>query len=119
VLYALILVSGIMALKLAVPPGYASPIWPPAGIALAALMLWGRSMLPAIWLGSLTLNLWLGTATGNPPSPAEIAAAALIATGSTLQAVVASWLVGKNCAQPCPDWIHLTISFCSSGWAAY
>ena len=91
-LFALILTSGILALKLAVPPGYASPIWPPAGIALAALMLWGRRMLPAIWLGSLTLNLWLSYVAGNIPSSSETLAAALIATGSTLQAIVAVWL---------------------------
>jgi hypothetical protein len=35
----------------------ASPVWPPAGIALAALLLQGRRMWPGIALGSVLLNL--------------------------------------------------------------
>lgn len=35
----------------------ASPVWPPAGIALAALISHGRWMWPGITLGSLWLNL--------------------------------------------------------------
>ena len=36
-------VSGGLGMLLAVPPGYASPIFPPAGIAMAAMLIWGRS----------------------------------------------------------------------------
>jgi len=32
-------VSGKLALLLAVPPGFASPIFPPAGIAVAAMLI--------------------------------------------------------------------------------
>jgi len=38
----------------------ASPVWPPAGIALAALLLQGRRMWPGIALGSVLLNLSAG-----------------------------------------------------------
>ncbi|MCC3466115.1 MAG: MASE1 domain-containing protein, partial [Microcoleus sp. PH2017_06_SFM_O_A] len=34
----------------------ASPLWPPAGIALAAVLLQGRRMWPGIALGSVLLN---------------------------------------------------------------
>ena len=34
----------------------ASPVWPPAGIALAAVLLQGRQMWPGIALGSVLLN---------------------------------------------------------------
>ncbi|MEG4146110.1 MASE1 domain-containing protein [Microcoleus sp. Pol12B5] len=40
-----------------------SPVWPPAGIALAALLLQGRRMWPGIVLGSVLLN-----STGGIPS---------------------------------------------------
>ncbi|MEG4624155.1 MASE1 domain-containing protein [Microcoleus sp. w1-18aA5] len=55
-----------------------SPVWPPAGIALAALLLQGRRMWPGIVLGSVLLN-----STGGVPS-------AVIATSAfsvTLQAL--------------------------------
>ncbi|MEG4285371.1 MASE1 domain-containing protein [Microcoleus sp. A006_D1] len=38
----------------------ASPVWPPAGIALAALLLQGRRMWPFIALGSVLLNSTAG-----------------------------------------------------------
>jgi hypothetical protein len=39
-------VSGKLTLLLAVPPGYASPIFPPAGIAIAAMLIGGSGTLP-------------------------------------------------------------------------
>ena len=53
-------VSGKLGLMLAVPPGYASPIFPAAGIAVTAAMIAGRATLPWIFLGSFLLNLWTG-----------------------------------------------------------
>jgi diguanylate cyclase (GGDEF)-like protein len=38
----------------------ASPIWPPAGIAVGALMLGGRRLWPGILLGALVVNLTNG-----------------------------------------------------------
>ena len=32
--------TGIVGLSLAIPPGYATAVWPPSGIALAAVLLW-------------------------------------------------------------------------------
>jgi integral membrane sensor domain MASE1 len=39
-------VSGKLGLMLALPPGYASPIFPPAGIAIAAAFISGKKALP-------------------------------------------------------------------------
>ncbi|MCB1828896.1 MAG: hypothetical protein KDI35_01735, partial [Gammaproteobacteria bacterium] len=39
-------VSGHLSLLLAIPPGYATAVWPGAGIALAGLLLYGRRYLP-------------------------------------------------------------------------
>lgn len=92
ILTALMLIGGLLGRLLAVPPGYASPIWPPAGMALAGLLLWGRRYWPAVWLGSFTLNLWIGaSSTGNLHGPAVLSALG-IASGSTLQALAAAWL---------------------------
>jgi len=56
-LAALYFLSAKLALALAIPPGYATPIWPPSGIALAALLLAGTRLWPGVWLGSLLANV--------------------------------------------------------------
>ncbi len=90
---ALLLIgTGWMGLQLALPPGYASPLWPPAGIALAAVLIGGRSLLPAIWFGSFLLNTWLVMNVSAVSGLLAVAAAAGIATGSTLQALGAALL---------------------------
>ncbi len=52
--------AGQLALLLAIPPGYASPIYPSAGLALAAVLAWGRSALPGVAIGAFAVNLSLG-----------------------------------------------------------
>jgi len=52
-------VAGLGAGLLAFPPGYASPLYPSAGIALVCVIVFGRRMLPAVALGAFAINLWL------------------------------------------------------------
>jgi diguanylate cyclase (GGDEF)-like protein len=57
---ALLLVAYFVAAKasllLAIPPGYATAVWPPSGIALAALLLLGNRVWPGIWVGAALAN---------------------------------------------------------------
>src|SRR5438128_1483819 len=53
-------ISGGLGLLLAVPPGYATAIFPPAGIAVAAMFMAGAATLPWTFLGSFLLNVWVG-----------------------------------------------------------
>ena len=46
---------GFLGLMLAVPPGYATAIWVPSGIALGSVLVWGLTTLPGIFLGSFSL----------------------------------------------------------------
>jgi len=73
-----------VSLLLAIPPGYATPVWPPSGIALAAALLFGTR----IWLG-----IWLGAALINASIEGSPLLAAVIATGNTLEALAAATLV--------------------------
>nr|WP_315399830.1 EAL domain-containing protein [uncultured Duganella sp.] len=85
-LLAAYVVTGRLGLLLALPPGYASPIFLPAGIALASCVVGGMRLLPAVALGSLGVNLiypWL-SATGIAP-PAVLGALSA-AAGAALQA---------------------------------
>ncbi len=74
------------SLLLAIPPGYASAVWPPSGIALAALLLYGGRVWPGVWVGALLANFAVNPSLG---------LAAAIATGNTLEAVVAMGLAQR------------------------
>jgi PAS domain S-box-containing protein len=61
-----------------------SPVWPPTGIAIAALLIFGRRLWPAILIGAFFANLWTQVST-----PVALG----IAIGNTLEAVAAAYLL--------------------------
>jgi len=75
----------------AIPPGYATAVWPSSGIAVAALLLGGGRLWPAVWAGSFFANLTIDGA---------YVASALIATGSTLQTLAIAALVRRHIGVP-------------------
>src|SRR6266581_1053034 len=85
-------IAGKIGLNLASLHASASPVWPPAGIGLAAILLLGYRAWPAIFVGAFLVNL---TTAG------DITTSVAIASGNTLEAVADAWLVncfagGKN-----------------------
>lgn len=72
--------------------GPASPIWLPAGLAIAALLIGGQRLWPGILLGAFLSDPMLA------PTTAGIIAASGYATGVTLQA-----LLGATLAKSCLD----------------
>ena len=50
-------VAARISLVFAIPPGYATAVWPPSGIALAAALLFGRRVWPGIWIGATLANI--------------------------------------------------------------
>src|SRR6516162_6745232 len=87
------LVTGKWALLLALPPGYASPIFPPAGIAVAGMLIMGRATLPWTFLGSFLLNLWIGYSAVHESIGTGLSAAVVIATASMLQGAVGGMML--------------------------
>ncbi len=87
--------AGRAALLLAIPPGYAASFWPAAGIAVGAVLLWGRGMVPGIFLGSLTVNLWIGADAIQAGNLAAVASAVVIAGGASLQALAGAVLARR------------------------
>jgi signal transduction histidine kinase/integral membrane sensor domain MASE1 len=81
--------AGKLGLELAFAQANATAIWAPAGIALAALLLCGYRIWPAILLGAFLVNV---TTAGS------IATSGAIAIGNTLEAVVGAYLVRRFCA---------------------
>jgi signal transduction histidine kinase/CheY-like chemotaxis protein/sensor domain CHASE-containing protein len=94
--------SGKLALMLAVPPGYAAPIFPPAGVAVAAMLIGGPTTLPWTFLGSFVLNLWTAYSVGHGTAEIWSAAAAVIAAASTLQAAVGGTVLRRAVGYPAP-----------------
>lgn len=89
-------ISGKAALMLALPPGYASAIFPPAGVAVAAAYIIGNRALPGIFLGAFLLNIW----AGHSISGSVLVAAVAIAVASTLQALAGGWLLRRAIGYP-------------------
>jgi integral membrane sensor domain MASE1 len=56
-------VVGRIGLMLAISPGYATIIWPPSGIALGALIVWGSAVWPGVVIGSFVLNVAVSAGT--------------------------------------------------------
>src|SRR5882672_2801669 len=92
---ALYVTTARIGLTLAMPPEYkATAVWPPSGIALAAVLLAGYRVWPGIWLGAFLANLWDYFDPANTFSlRGHLAVAYGIAVGSTLQALLGASLL--------------------------
>jgi len=86
VLAAVYFAAGKLGLALAVMHPSASPVWPPTGIALAAVLLLGPRVWPAVFAGA-----WLVNASTEAGPLTSLG----IALGNTLEAVVGGWLVTR------------------------
>ena len=91
-------IAGRLALLLAIPPGFASAMFPPVGIALAAVLIWGYPLLLGVLLGSTLLNL----SVGGPLSLSALLVAGGIALGTTLQCALGGWLIRRWVGFPNP-----------------
>ena len=66
-------------------------IWPPTGIALVAVLLWGYRVLPGVAAGALLANTW----TGVPPETVLG-----ITLGNTLEALAGAYLLRRADFRP-------------------
>ena len=85
-IFAVYLCFGRLGVALESLNGGAAAVWPPSGFALAAFLLFGRPIWPAIALGSFFVRF---VATG------EILASIPIAIGNTLTALFAATLLNR------------------------
>lgn len=92
--------TGWLALQFAVPPGYAAPLFPPAGIALAAMLIRGTKLLPGVFAGSLIVQLLALSHSGIDQN--TIIALTLPPLGATAQAWIGLWLTRRLIGLPQP-----------------
>jgi PAS domain S-box-containing protein len=86
ILVAAYAAAGTFGLRLAVVHPSATPVWPPTGIAVAALLVLGYRVWPGILLGAFLVNL---PATGAGPTTIGIA------VGNTLEGLAGAYLVNR------------------------
>lgn len=85
-----------VGLQLALVRGQVTPLWPPTGIALACLLLFGMRCWPGITIGAFLANVFVG-----PTFPAVVA----ISAGNTIAPVCACLLLAKAGFRP--DFLRL------------
>ena len=73
-----------LGLRLASINPSATPIWPPTGFAIAAILLWGNRIAPAIFIAAFLINQL---------TAGSVFTSLAIACGNTLEAVIAGYLV--------------------------
>ena len=95
-------ITGRLGLLLAVPPGYATAVFVPAGIAVGAMFMAGPSTLPGIFIGSLLLNVWIGYSIAEHLTLVSAAAALIIALASTVQAALGGAVLRRAIGYPAP-----------------
>ncbi|MBI4410902.1 MAG: MASE1 domain-containing protein [Deltaproteobacteria bacterium] len=86
VLGGLYLATAKMGLMLDAVSGFATVVWPPTGIALAGLLLFGYRLWPSIAIAAFLANIDAG---------ASLSIACGIAMGNTLEAVIGTWLLRR------------------------
>ena len=78
-----------LGLQLALEHPSATAVWPPTGISIAAMLLFGYRLWPGVAIGAFISNV---TTAGT------VATSIGIAAGNTLEAVAAAWLVNRFAA---------------------
>jgi integral membrane sensor domain MASE1/anti-sigma regulatory factor (Ser/Thr protein kinase) len=79
-------VAAKLGFTLAFTTKQVTAVWPPTGIALAALLLWGYRAWPGIWFGAFAIN-----ALSSEP----VWTAAAIATGNTLAPMLGNFVLRR------------------------
>ncbi|HYV33338.1 MAG TPA: MASE1 domain-containing protein, partial [Candidatus Limnocylindria bacterium] len=86
VLLGVYFVAGKLGLRLAFVNASASAVWPPTGIALAALLIFGYRFWPAVFIGAFLVNF---TTSG------LVATSVGIAIGNSAEALLGAYLINK------------------------
>ncbi len=94
VLAAVYFATARLSLLIAIPPGHATAVWPASGVALAALLLYGRRLWPGVLIGSFFANFLI---YGGGPEQSDLLSSLIVSTsigvGASLQALLAATLV--------------------------
>ena len=85
-LAAVYVVAARLGLMMDAIAGFATLVWPPSGLALAALLILGPRLWPGVFVGAFVANLLTGA-----PIPVALG----IGVGNTLEAVIAAYALRR------------------------
>ena len=91
---------GRLSMLLAIPPGFATAVFPPAGLALFCLIRFGSAALPGVWLGSVLMNLSTSWLNNGWPDAGTALMTAMIGVGAASQAGFGRWLLQHKLGLP-------------------
>jgi|SRR5215469_686106 len=94
IVFLLYLAAGKLGLAVPFTSSNVSPVWPAAGIAVAAILLFGLEVAPAIALAAFLINF---------VSPIPKSAALCIGLGNALSAASAGYLLARFPDFECAD----------------
>ena len=81
---------------LATQPSHASPVWPAAGVALAFMLVYGRTVIPGIFIGALISQSFVFLAPSGAENLLEsLAVGSLAGVGAYLQAWLGMALINR------------------------
>jgi PAS domain S-box-containing protein len=86
VLASIYVIAALAGLKLDAVAGFATLVWAPSGIALAAILIRGYRIWPGVMLGALVANILAGA-----PIPVALG----ISIGNTLEPLAAAYLLQR------------------------
>ena len=85
-LAAVYFMAGKLGLSMALFNKSASPVWPPTGVAIAAIILLGYRFFPAVFIGAFFVNMVV-----TPSIPVSLG----ISLGNTMEALVGAYCIIK------------------------
>ena len=85
-LAAVYTVAGIAGLQFAFFHSAVTTVWPPSGIALAALLLFGKRLAPGVAIGAFIVNFW---------HSGSLVGALGVGLGNTLAALAGAWALTR------------------------
>lgn len=87
--------SSVLTKLMSISPGYAVAVWPAAGLALVAVLVWGPRMALGVVAGAYAANYGNVGELSPERDATRLLTPAVIALGATLQALVGGWLVRR------------------------
>ena len=96
------LLSSQLCSLVGAPNEFGSVIWPPAGISLACLVMFGSRLWLGVLLGAFLANLYFIFNLANTLTSLSYITASLEAIGATLEALAGAWLLRNLAHFPNP-----------------
>lgn len=88
-----------LSLSLQFDSSNATPVWPPAGLAFALVLLWGNRIFPGILIGAFAANFMIFIENQTVDYPLAATLSLIIAIGNTGEIILGNYLIKRVVSQ--------------------